>query len=151
MSITDELRSSVANYPFRDNRDFALFERIADRIDAEHERQLEVMYHDMSDDKYVKLPVDADGEPIHIGDELEDIDNPSSHGEVHRIELTPDACWVFVNGFGRTSNHYRHYHVPTVEDVLHEMIDEWVMADSTEDEEAVVVECAKKLRLQEEA
>lgn len=38
MSITGELRSSVANYPFRDNRDFALFDTIADRIDAEHEK-----------------------------------------------------------------------------------------------------------------
>ena len=36
--ITDELRSSVANYPFRDNRDFSLFEAIADRIDAEHKK-----------------------------------------------------------------------------------------------------------------
>ena len=39
-SITDELRHEVANYPFRDNRDFALFEDIADRIDAEHRRRI---------------------------------------------------------------------------------------------------------------
>ena len=40
MSITDELRHEVANYPFRDNRDFALFEAIADRIDTEHEKAM---------------------------------------------------------------------------------------------------------------
>ena len=40
MSITDELRREVADYPFRDNRDFALFEAIADRIDAEHEKAM---------------------------------------------------------------------------------------------------------------
>lgn len=40
MSITDELRSIVANYPFRDNRDFALFEDIADLIDAKHEKAM---------------------------------------------------------------------------------------------------------------
>lgn len=36
---------------------------------------------------------------------------------------------------------------PTVEDVLHELVDEWVMADSTEDEEAAIAECARKLQL----
>lgn len=41
MSITDELRHEVANYPFRDNRDFALFEAVADRIDEQHRRALE--------------------------------------------------------------------------------------------------------------
>lgn len=41
MSITDELRHEVANYPFRDNRDFALFEAIADRIDEQHRKALE--------------------------------------------------------------------------------------------------------------
>ena len=48
--ITDELRSSVANYPFRDNRDFSLFEAIADRIDAGHKKALHEAYTKGCDD-----------------------------------------------------------------------------------------------------
>lgn len=99
MSITDELRHEVANYPFRDNRDFALFEAIADRIDAEHEEALgskvaraiaagedgtEFVFLPEKElsECYMELPKDADGEPIHIGDVMDGIDKYNSLIEV---------------------------------------------------------------------
>jgi hypothetical protein len=85
MSITDELRNlplfgTIKRIDTKEeihlpeqfvavtNKDILA---IADRIDAEHERQLEVLYRDMSDAEYVKLPKDADGEYIHVGDVME--------------------------------------------------------------------------------
>lgn len=81
MSITDELRewarNRVAEFSIGGVSGNDLI-AIADRIDAAHER----MYYDltigmepmdeehMARDGWVKLPVDADGVPIRVGDEL---------------------------------------------------------------------------------
>lgn len=89
MGITDELRHEVADYPFRDNRDFAIFEAVADRIDAEHERtvgfckRLEDAAAKREDVEifgveYTALPLDADGEPIRVGDVMEGVDKYDS-------------------------------------------------------------------------
>lgn len=158
MSITDELRKW--GYGFCGDT-YDVVTAIADRIDAEHERQMVDAFETRNSDEnleadgWMRLPKDADGKPIHVGDELENVDNPSSHGEVHRIELTPDTCWVFVNGFGRTSNHYRHYHKPTVEDVLREFADQYAFYSASEGgihpdlkaHEEVLRQFAAKLRL----
>ena len=55
-----------------------MMRRIADRIDERHERALAdadlcaaPTEAQLSELGYVKLPVDADGVPIHVGDELE--------------------------------------------------------------------------------
>ena len=75
MSITDELREWGSRW-----EDIVALEieEIANRIDAEHER----MYTDltigmepmdaehMAEHGWVELPVDADGVPIHVGDEV---------------------------------------------------------------------------------
>lgn len=74
MSITDELRKYAKGYePYVNHR---LLE-IADRIDERHERAMadaelrisptEAQMREMG---LVKLPVDADGVPIHVGDEM---------------------------------------------------------------------------------
>lgn len=170
MSITDELRRWVEDRAFvMGESGFA--RRIADfcdRIDAEHEAKVAywqgASYKDgydegfasaddwlaqhedaMAEHGWVRLPKDADGETWHIGDRTES-------GQTVKTMGLYERGWYFsgiVNEIDPAL--HRHYRKPTVEDVLHEMIDEWVMADSTEDEEAVVVECAKKLRLKEEA
>lgn len=81
MSITDELREFVDGHLYLGAmvlggwKEAALI--IADRIDAEHKSAIYDMRceHDEwvadRDAKWVKLPVDADGVPIHIGDYLE--------------------------------------------------------------------------------
>lgn len=80
MSITDELREAMDPCISDDWLTIpkSEFETLADRIDAEHERMYEdltigmepMTEANMARDGWVKLPVDADGVPIHVGDEL---------------------------------------------------------------------------------
>lgn len=101
-------------------------------------------------DGHMELPVDADGVPIHVGDELCGYGHPK--GGVY--------CQAIINGWGvavgtapiptDTSGWWlwnvsdiRHYHKLTVEDVLREFVNEWVEADSEGD---IFAEYAAKLR-----
>lgn len=91
MSITDELRDCIrtanrsyedARNPYNDREILHIPEEellaIADRIDEAHERMYKALTigmepmteENMARDGWVKLPVDADGVPIHVGDEL---------------------------------------------------------------------------------
>lgn len=77
MSITDELRERIAAMCKVSGLDGERLYAIADRIDAEHKRhafsEYTRGYHKALEeamDSYVKLPVDADGVPIHIGDRI---------------------------------------------------------------------------------
>lgn len=77
MSITDELRKIAAKTERASGRCEKLYrgdlDHAADRIDERIERE------------YVKLPVDADGVPIHVGDRVE------NNERVVRIVLTDDS------------------------------------------------------------
>lgn len=119
---------------------------------------------------YVTLPLDADGEPIHVGDVMEWCDSGESKPlVVDRMELshgrdgdlwcvaldTDKECW-------NQPSLMRHYTPPTVEDVLREFADEMnqnlgmytgevIDADDWRDADAKTVEkYAAKLRLAEE-
>ena len=156
MSITDELREytekqikwlDVSKVHYR-----KLFS-IADRIDAEHERRMEERadrYCELRTtmkERYIELPKDADNVPWSVGDRDED------GNVVTELMLTSDGWCVFTDNDG----HYRperkrHYHTPTVEDVLREFADlvrkERVeLATISED---TIAEYAAKLRLAEE-
>ena len=104
----------------------------------------------------VRLPVDADGVPIHIGDVME---WPYGNGEfivegiggntLFYIDKDSNECeWT-------AAGDKRHHHEPTVEDVLRALTDEvWnrccegaTASDSGIDE--LVAECAAKLMLKE--
>ena len=102
------------------------------------------------DEHYQLLPVDADGEYIHMGDRME-------NGElVARIVLT-DGSWeptIYTAATPNQLHEYychdiRHYHAPTVEDVLREMLDAWGELPSNATNEAIVAEYAKRLQLRE--
>ena len=94
MSITEELRdwSMDAHAGWIISRvELDALHAIADRIDAEHERGMAdaelcaaPTEAQLSELGYVKLPVDADGVPIHVGDELTD-------GKVARLLICDDA------------------------------------------------------------
>lgn len=168
MSITDELRKVAAKTECANGRCEKLYrgdlDHIADRIDAEHERAMadaelaaaptEAQLEEWG---YVKLPVDADGETIHLGDmlEIEHGHGVLDSGEVTDIHLQVGKCVVSI-GFGDEEGvtaypeDYRHHHEPTVEDVLREF---YVLAvrgkeAHAEDVDAdVLTEYAAKLRL----
>lgn len=147
MSIADELRKWFDRYTMRKDV-YDELTAIADRIDAAHEEALSKAYMDMSDSEWVRLPKDADGVPIHLGDEVYQVEG----GWVYTIEsitLRPDNTTVTFSckhGYGCDSSYnVRHYHAPTVEDVLHEFICDH--EEGVRDEIDLIAEYAAKLRL----
>ncbi len=101
-------------------------------------------------DTHMELPKDADGEYIHIGDEL-----VSNHSKkkivVTRLQYSREHAWMVGGADKDDLSEYglyapcetRHYHKPTVEDVLREFVNEWVEADSEGD---IFAEYAAKIR-----
>ena len=161
MSITDELRRLIEDpllgYASQDQH-IEKLTKIADRIDAEHEKAITAAhsngiteYGSMVAHEYVKLPVDADGEVIHIGDRVE------NNERVVRIVLTDGSCEpsVYVEMLPNVLHEYfcneiSHYHEPTVEDVLREFFSRYVRYVKTnpkEEDDAIIAEYAAKLRL----
>lgn len=167
MSITDELRE-YANTRISPNKGMLL--AIANRIDAEHEQQCAESWmrgHDawaaidrsdeMAEHGWIRLPKDADGEYIRVGDVMR-------LGSVER-DLTvlgfgvPDASGHDYGVYVLDGDEYtwynaiflRHYHAPTVEDVLTEFGIDWEHESDCEDRAALLKEYAAKLQLREEA
>lgn len=122
MSITDELRKW--GYGFcGDTHD--VVNSIADRIDAEYESAIasvmnDALYHanekDMAELGWVRLPKDADGEYIHVGDVMVYADGNTCPMEV--VALVPPAVFLTEEG-PRYADMCRHYHEPTVENGVH--------------------------------
>ena len=164
-SIADELRKWNTGRLRPDHT--AELDAIADSIDEQYYKTCraldsawsatshEVLEQAMDElsDEWVKLPVDADGEPIHIGDVV-----IYDHDGV-RTGTPETVKWIAM---GETEVHIstdrtsyakpsvlRHYHAPTVEDVLREFADrvcnsghQWGL-----DAADVIAEYAAKLRL----
>lgn len=137
------------------------FDRCCDAIDAVHaqlEREnaelrerLAVLDNERGNmhDGWVKLPVDADGVPIHIGDKVYHKSFPRGK---HRV-----VCGIGENSFYYQSgagfnwffhaDEVSHHHAPTVEDVLTEFGIDWEHEDNCEDRAALLKEYAKRLTL----
>ena len=172
MSITDELRSWAARRlagwkMLREEHDELT--AIADRIDAEHKKACDDAWDNgyeadylgiekwltehpqvMERHGWIRLPKDADGEPIHVGDEVEEIDCDGGH-RVVELRMCESGWWVTANGICRRPHKYRHYHAPTVEDVLREFANE-VYADADNeirDRDFLCAKYAKRLTLAE--
>lgn len=103
-------------------------------------------------DTHIELPVDADGEVIHIGDKVES--DTSDDGTVFGIEYFEGDC---VRIAVRPHNwdtptwcdpkEYRHRHAPTVEDVLRGFAGEWFIAMGDSGcESKILGKYAEKLR-----
>lgn len=165
---------------------------IADRIDAEHERLCSrsrsngyndgftdgfndieswVVDHEdeMAEHGWVRLPKDADGEVIHLGDLLEITHgfDVTDIGEVTDIHLQEGKCAVSIcfegdSGVTAFPEDYRHYKQPAVEDLLRDMhakldevtalyVGEAIDSDERDSDEArIFAEYAAKLRLAKE-
>ena len=152
MRITDELRKWFKARRFMGYGWEEIYS-IADRIDAEYQkviRELNELVGEMDELNEISalLPVDADGEVIHLADRVGN-DEP-----VVRIVLTNESFGPSVY-IGKSPNalheHFcnkvRHYHKPSVEDVLRETAIDWDCAADGEDKEAVLKEYAAKFRL----
>ena len=150
----------------------AEFDRLCDAIDAVHaalEREnaelrerVAVLDNQSGNmhDGWVRLPLDADGVPIRVGDEVVDeLDESTAPRKVTSIHLADDDWWVYIGGIGRHPSRYRHHHAPTVEDVLREMhaeldevtalyVGEAIDSDERDRDEArIFAEYAKRLAL----
>lgn len=170
MNITDELRDyteeQVKCLDMTKAQYYKLF-AIADRIDAEHEKALTEMHDAAYDEGYsyvwigtddwlerheekmvkqgwMRLPKDADGVLWHIGDRDE------NGRTVTAIKLGLDGFWIRVGCTYRIAKQARHYHAPTVEDVLREFAQECLSyATCVDDHEVVdaIAEFSKRLKL----
>ena len=187
MSITDELRQVAAKTEEANGRCGKLYrgdlDRIADRIDAEHQKALdewkaehgqmwlkgysechaelpegnETLASDLERCGWIRLPVDADGVPIHVGDMM-----CNTHKDGFMAKRVTGLC---VHSSGRwtvevdeaklrwhDADKLHHYTPPTVEDVLREFASD--IADvlggddfRLEDNDELFAEYAAKLRL----
>ena len=157
-SITDELREYAEDWDWLDTgaeRAQDRIEAIADRIDAEHERQLEVLYRDMSDAEYVKLHKDTGGEYIHEYDKVDWRDHAGTwHENSTVVALCNDGCYVMYALDGMVihvnKSDIRHHHAPTVEDVLRDFARECLTYTTCVDDHEVqdaIEMYAAKLRL----
>lgn len=111
---------------------------------------------------YTALPLDADGEYIHIGDVMENLREDLEPKLHHRFKVYGiqyrdygQVCALTEDGYPSTlyrANECRHYQAPTVEDVLREMADRcYADEDEPRDRDAIVAEYAAKLRLADDA
>ena len=171
MAITDELRLFAAD-PYTGwvptDKQQADLRAIADRIDAEHEADVSTacrLAAGLDNDAlakrgYIALPLDADGVPIRVGDELDGLHYED--GTVTGIQYglaangtISELVAVRPHGWDTATWHdpeeYRHRHAPTVEDVLREFFSRYVTTKETKaEDDAILAEFAAKLRLAEE-
>ena len=155
-------------------------ERIADRIDAEHEAKVSywqgASYKDgydegfasaddwlaqnedaMAEHGWVRLPVDADGVPIRVGDVMDEqllFGGYAAPAPVDTMELSRGAGgygWMVrldsESGAFINPKLLRHHHAPTVEDVLREFALKVAGEECMTMRTGVVEEYAAKLRL----
>lgn len=157
MSITDELRDYIKQFLSQWGWDKHKLTEIADRIDAEHEEAIQQVLmgeggvpatdENMAEHGWVRMPRDADGEYIHVGDVME---YPNGGREEVRFMTLNGAGWL-VNEAGWLPVQLHHYHAPTVEDVLREFGDWYAHTKGGCDEDGIIAEYAAKLQLKEDA
>lgn len=129
MKSIDNLREYVLTAPSICSTTRAVLVGYVDGI----EREVDDMWHaltidakpmtdeNMAESGWVRLPVDADGVPIHVGDVMAYADNTKP---MEVIALVPPAVFLTEDG-PRFADMCRHYHAPTVEDVLREFGKRW--------------------------
>lgn len=164
MSITDELRECIATAVWQYENDIKTayipkdrLTAIADRIDAEHRRGMataqQVGYNEGEDaamrDGWAKLPVDADGVPIRVGDVME---WPTTGETFEVVGISANTLFYIEHGFDDSAqwtaaHNKRHHHAPTVEDVLREFFSRYVTTKPKDEDDAILAEYAKRLTL----
>ena len=166
MSITDELRKEARGFGSfaYTSQQAEHLTAIADRIDAEHEKECSEAWmrgHDawaaidrsdeMAEHGWIRLPKDADGEPVRIGDVME---WPTT-GETFEVVGIGDGTLFYVKDGSEMADWTgastkRHHKSPTVEDVLREFLEDW-RASTMADGDDIIAKYATKLQLKEDA
>jgi len=175
MSITDELRK-WGRATLADTSLMVRMEAIADRIDAEHDKALNsvddaydsgynvgydegfasaddwLAQHEdaMAEHGWIRLPKDADGEYIRIGDEVEttNFGTVEVEGFVHRAVAFYNYSEQPAYLCTTPANLCRHHHAPTVDDVLTEFAAKLIeRGELTNGAAQTIAEYAAKLRL----
>ena len=156
MSITDELREYAQRYKNSYDAWSGIgddLDHIADRIDAEHENAMAAAAliagvpmtdGNMAEHGWVRLPKDADGEYIRIGDVMESKGGDLLFGEVSfevRAMRYDEGRWEVYYAPALL----RHYHAPTLEDVLLEALSKATF-ETEAGRKILVDEYAPKLR-----
>ena len=101
---------------------------------------------ELAEHGYIKLPVDADGVPIHIGDVMDGTCPSGKHVNGTVNAIGDGVFWLSNVQFSLKPDYMHHYHAPTVEDVLREFAD--TMSETHPlDVPARIAEYAAKLRL----
>ena len=155
MAITDELREYAKSSCGVMYSAYQVILAIANRIDAEHHAAIRELNN--LADASVLLPVDADGEIIHVGDMME---RGEARGHVIALMLSEypkkwgrGLHWgVQLEGEQAPTAldaYFRHYHKPTVEDLLREFVSEFNRDDTELCDEEIIERFAAKLRLAE--
>ena len=166
--ITTELRDSMAyvTNTFSGDDEVRMdeeeFIHLCDAIDAIHaglerdyatacrvNEQQDLEYIDLAKryDNTITLPLDADGVPVRIGDVMEWPDGDDEPFEVVGIGENGTLFYMYDDSCEWTNAMYKRHHVPTVEDVLREMLDAWGELPSNATNEAIIAEYAAKLKL----
>lgn len=133
---------------------------IADRIDEEHEEAIQQALMDeggvpmtdenMAEHGWVRLPKDADGVPVRVGDVMEWF----ATGETFKVVGIGDGVlFYFKDGIEQAdwtrASTKRHHKPPTVEDVLEELLREYDRDDSELTDGEIIEMFAKRLKLAE--
>ena len=154
MSITGELRKWNDETTILPITRRQLLDAIADRIDIEHEKAIRELNNlaDAIGDGCVMLPKDADGVPIHIGDELEGYGYPKGGAYCKAIVNDVTILAGPIGSFYKSwlmwdATEVCHHHEPTVEDVLREFVTEFNRDDTELCDEEIIERFAAKLQL----
>ena len=144
---TEQLRGMRGNYATYEDLVMRCCD-IADKIEQEIE------------ERYIELPKDANGEPIHVGDALQGKKVGGGWCEpfkVVRMDIDGDGWGVYELGGSRRQPRLCRHKPPTVEDVLSEFTDaiiEWAGESGTVAEVGtwsdIAADFAKRLQLKEE-
>lgn len=156
MSITDELmRYAYSTFVYDDQKKRLV--EIADHIDAEHERLMAEQFdsltfdmkpmtdENMAEHGWVRGPLDADGEMWRRGDMSD-----SNWGVIEGIAYE-DGRWLIsghdISAPWIPADSIRHYHAPTIEDVLRELVGKAQALSNVDAEDELVTEYSKLLTL----
>ena len=106
-------------------------------------------------ERFMELPLDADGVPIRVGDMMEfsafEIEKPVTR-MVDGIGQGVFFAWCGERGYQQhEAKRYRHHHEPTVEDVLQKLLEQAVGYSDAHTTVALdaIAEYAQRLQLRE--